>query len=240
MTSPSYAIERAIHPLRTTGLLIFIEYFRSLRGSSRGPMNARDLTPAQVKQLAMQVQGTEMKKAIFEELLVSVKQAGAIGAGARASRTFKVDSATIKELRKRTRLSQPDFATLLGVQVSTLRNWNKAVANRQAPPRPCCAQFVTTLSTSSGAGACGLNLSLCKTRVTQVSAHDLRTPHHRDPAGHREKRAEGHRAGRARGRAARSVRRRSRAPVSADSRMMSGSICQPIQAPKAASSLKSP
>ena len=38
-----------------------------------------------------------MKKAIFEELLVSVKQAGAIARGERApSRTFKVDSGRSK------------------------------------------------------------------------------------------------------------------------------------------------
>jgi putative transcriptional regulator len=78
-----------------------------------------------------------MKKAIFEELLVSVKQAGAIARGDRApSRTFKVDSATIRELRKRTRLSQPDFATLLGVQVSTLRNWEQG---RREPTGPAKA-----------------------------------------------------------------------------------------------------
>ena len=77
-----------------------------------------------------------MKKAIFEELLVSVKQAGAIARGERAPSRFKVDSATIKELRKRTRLSQPDFATLLGVQVSTLRNWEQG---RREPTGPAKA-----------------------------------------------------------------------------------------------------
>lgn len=78
-----------------------------------------------------------MKKAVFEELLKSVKQAGEIARGERAaSRRFKVGSATIKELRGRTKLSQPDFATLLGVEVSTLRNWEQG---RREPTGPAKA-----------------------------------------------------------------------------------------------------
>ena len=78
-----------------------------------------------------------MKKAVFEELLKSVKQAGEIARGKRTpSRTFEVDSATIKELRGRTNLSQPDFATLLGVEVSTLRNWEQG---RREPTGPAKA-----------------------------------------------------------------------------------------------------
>lgn len=78
-----------------------------------------------------------MKKAIFEELLQSVKQAGEIARGSRApSRTFEVDASTIKELRGLTRLSQPDFAALLGVEVSTLRNWEQG---RREPTGPAKA-----------------------------------------------------------------------------------------------------
>jgi putative transcriptional regulator len=79
----------------------------------------------------------EMKKAVFEELLKSVKQAGEIAQGKRApSRTFKVDAASIKDLRSRTNLSQPDFATLLCVEVSTLRNWEQG---RREPTGPAKA-----------------------------------------------------------------------------------------------------
>jgi len=78
-----------------------------------------------------------MKKSDFEELLKSVKQAGEIARGRRArSRTFEVEAATIKELRARTNLSQPDFATLLGVEVSTLRNWEQG---RREPTGPAKA-----------------------------------------------------------------------------------------------------
>ncbi len=67
-----------------------------------------------------------MKKALFDELVESVKQAGEIVRGERApSREFHVDAVMIKQLRDRTKLSQPKFATLLGVDVSTLRNWEQ-------------------------------------------------------------------------------------------------------------------
>jgi putative transcriptional regulator len=67
-----------------------------------------------------------MKKAEFDKLLESVHHAGEIVTGRRRpSRAFKVASTSIKALRTQTRLSQPDFAALLGVEVSTLRNWEQ-------------------------------------------------------------------------------------------------------------------
>ena len=78
-----------------------------------------------------------MKKLEFEKLLESVQQAGDIAAGRRrASRAFKVASTDIKSLRTQTRLSQPDFAALLGVEVSTLRNWEQG---RRFPEGPALA-----------------------------------------------------------------------------------------------------
>ena len=78
-----------------------------------------------------------MKKALFEELLESVKEAREIVRGERApSREFNVDAAMIKELRDKTKLSQTDFAALLDVQVSTLRNWEQG---RREPTGPAKA-----------------------------------------------------------------------------------------------------
>lgn len=78
-----------------------------------------------------------MRKTVFEELVKSVRQAGAIARGERApSRTFTVDPPAIKALRSRTKLSQPDFAALLGVEVSTLRNWEQG---RREPTGPAKA-----------------------------------------------------------------------------------------------------
>jgi putative transcriptional regulator len=67
-----------------------------------------------------------MKKALFDELLASVQEAQQIVRGERrASREFKVDAVTVKELRERTHLSQPQFAALLQIDVGTLRNWEQ-------------------------------------------------------------------------------------------------------------------
>ncbi|MEO8017752.1 MAG: NadS family protein [Pseudomonadota bacterium] len=78
-----------------------------------------------------------MKKVEFDKLLGSVQQAGDIAAGRRrASRVFRVASTDIKSLRTQTQLSQPDFAALLGVEVSTLRNWEQG---RREPTGPAKA-----------------------------------------------------------------------------------------------------
>ena len=67
-----------------------------------------------------------MKKAIFEELLQSVKQGGEIVRGERApARTFHVNARTIKALRESLNFSQPEFAALINVKLGTLRNWEQ-------------------------------------------------------------------------------------------------------------------
>lgn len=78
-----------------------------------------------------------MKKAIFEELLASVKQAGEIVRGERApARTFHVNAQTIKALRGRMNYSQPQFAALMNVDLGTLRNWEQG---RREPTGPAKA-----------------------------------------------------------------------------------------------------
>lgn len=78
-----------------------------------------------------------MKKSGFDKLVESVRQARDISKGRRAaSRVFNVESTSIKALRARTRLSQPDFAALLGVEVGTLRNWEQG---RREPTGPAKA-----------------------------------------------------------------------------------------------------
>ena len=78
-----------------------------------------------------------MKRAVFEELLASVKQTTEIARGARTpSRTFEVNAVAIKELRSRTKLSQQKFAALLGVELSTFRNWEQG---RREPTGPAKA-----------------------------------------------------------------------------------------------------
>ncbi len=75
-----------------------------------------------------------MKAEMFEELLESVREGGAILGGRRkASRRFEVGSSGIRAIRERTRLSQADFARLIGVSVKTLQNWEQ---DRRRPTGP--------------------------------------------------------------------------------------------------------
>lgn len=68
-----------------------------------------------------------MKKALFNELLKSVKEMKAIERGKRKpSRVFLVNPKNeAQAARMRLHLSQEKFAALMGVSVSTLRNWEQ-------------------------------------------------------------------------------------------------------------------
>ena len=78
-----------------------------------------------------------MKKRMFEELLGSVREAGAILRGQRKpSRRIVVNSSGIRAIRARTRLPQSEFARLIGVSVKTLQNWEQ---DRRRPTGPAAA-----------------------------------------------------------------------------------------------------
>ena len=64
-----------------------------------------------------------MKHELFNELVASVREGGAIlRSEVEPSRTFVVDGPNIKRLRARYQLSQEKFAALFGISVGTLRN----------------------------------------------------------------------------------------------------------------------
>jgi putative transcriptional regulator len=74
-----------------------------------------------------------MKKKMFQELVKSVREGGAILRGVRRpSRRFKVASG-VRSIRERTKLSQSEFADLIGVSVKTLQNWEQ---DRRRPTGP--------------------------------------------------------------------------------------------------------
>lgn len=74
---------------------------------------------------------------IFDELLKSVQQMDEIVKGERApSREFHVDAIAVKEIRKATGLTQSAFAKRIGIEVSTLRNWEQG---RREPTGPAKA-----------------------------------------------------------------------------------------------------
>jgi putative transcriptional regulator len=76
-----------------------------------------------------------MKKEFFEELLESVKQAKAIEKGKlKPARTFKFDSKNnVAKIRGKLRLSQSQFAAVLGISQDTLQNWEQG---RRKPSGP--------------------------------------------------------------------------------------------------------
>jgi putative transcriptional regulator len=78
-----------------------------------------------------------MKAKMFEELLESVREGGAILRGERKpSRRFEFRSSAIRSIRERTSLSQSEFARLIGVSVKTLQNWEQ---DRRHPTGPAAA-----------------------------------------------------------------------------------------------------
>jgi putative transcriptional regulator len=78
-----------------------------------------------------------MKKQMFEELLGSVREAGEILRGEKKpSRRIVIQSSGVRVIRERTSLSQSEFASLIGVSVKTLQNWEQ---NRRRPTGPAAA-----------------------------------------------------------------------------------------------------
>jgi putative transcriptional regulator len=72
-----------------------------------------------------------VKEELFKELVASVREGGAILRGETApSRKFVVDKTDVKRIRMNYRLSQGQFAALLGISVATLQNWEQG---RRAP-----------------------------------------------------------------------------------------------------------
>jgi putative transcriptional regulator len=75
-----------------------------------------------------------MKDELFNELLDSVREGGAILRGEKLpSRSFELEKPDIKRIRASYKLSQSEFATLLGIRLSTLQNWEQG---RRVPHGP--------------------------------------------------------------------------------------------------------
>jgi putative transcriptional regulator len=67
-----------------------------------------------------------VKKENFEELLLSIKQAGEIMRGKREpSRVFRYASIEVKKIRAKLNLTQAEFAKMICVSPATLRNWEQ-------------------------------------------------------------------------------------------------------------------
>jgi putative transcriptional regulator len=83
-----------------------------------------------------------MKDDAFQDLLKSVRQAGAIQRGKRrASRVTTFSPDAVKDIRARLGRSQEEFALMIGVSVATLRNWEQG---RRTPDGPALALLRVT------------------------------------------------------------------------------------------------
>jgi len=75
-----------------------------------------------------------MNEKLFNELIDSVKEGGAILRGEKeATRKFRVEALDIKQIREGYKLTQEQFAAMLGISTSTLQNWEQG---RRVPEGP--------------------------------------------------------------------------------------------------------
>ncbi len=67
-----------------------------------------------------------MNDDLFADLMESVREGGSILRGEKeAVRTFELDAVDVRHIRERYRLSQTEFAALLGISVKTVQNWEQ-------------------------------------------------------------------------------------------------------------------
>ncbi|MDB6096950.1 MAG: DNA-binding protein [Francisellaceae bacterium] len=75
-----------------------------------------------------------MNEELFNTLLKSVEQAGKISRGTlKAKRNFHYREIDVKLLRKKIGLTQINFATMIGVSVRTLQNWEQGYRKPEGP-----------------------------------------------------------------------------------------------------------
>ena len=77
-----------------------------------------------------------MNSDLFAELLDSVEEAGQIMRGSKpASRTFNFDEPDVRAIREQVGCSQSKFASLIGVSVRTLQNWEQGHRHPTGPAK---------------------------------------------------------------------------------------------------------
>lgn len=77
-----------------------------------------------------------MKDELFNELVASVHEGGAILRGEAApSRAFVAEGLDVRRIRSQYKLSQREFSALLGISVKTLRNWEQGRRVPEGPAR---------------------------------------------------------------------------------------------------------
>lgn len=78
-----------------------------------------------------------MEKALFDDLVQSLKEARDIARGERpAARRVRIEAPDARTVREQVGLSQADFARVMRVSVKTLQNWEQ---HRRQPTGPAAA-----------------------------------------------------------------------------------------------------
>jgi putative transcriptional regulator len=81
-----------------------------------------------------------MKEDDFSKLVESIKEAGSIKRGSKkAGRTVHFKTPNIKAIRSKLKISQSDFALMLGVSSRTIQNWEQG---RREPEGPAKALLI--------------------------------------------------------------------------------------------------
>ncbi|AFM26224.1 NadS family protein [Desulfomonile tiedjei] len=89
-----------------------------------------------------------MRKELFEDLFDSVQEGVSILKGEKEpSRTFVLNVPDIKELREKKKMSQAELASLIGISVKTLQNWEQ----RRRVPRGPAVRLLQIISTDLNA-----------------------------------------------------------------------------------------
>ena len=77
-----------------------------------------------------------MNEKMFNELIASIEEGGAILRGeVEPSRQFHLDSMDVKKIRDNFKLSQAEFARMLGISKRTLQNWEQGRRQPAGPAR---------------------------------------------------------------------------------------------------------
>jgi putative transcriptional regulator len=77
-----------------------------------------------------------MKDELFTELLSSIREGGRILRGEeKPSREFHHEEPDVVAIREKYRLSQEQFAAMLGISVRTLQNWEQGRRRPHGPAR---------------------------------------------------------------------------------------------------------
>jgi len=75
-----------------------------------------------------------MNKEHFSKLVASIEEAGEIKAGRkRPSRKYEITPPDIKMVREKLQVTQREFATMIGVSIRTLQNWEQGRRKPEGP-----------------------------------------------------------------------------------------------------------